>query len=246
MTPVVRITLGIVCFIPQPRQARPGPCLRVWRVRTVFGRIFRCRVLRGAELFRAASKRRNISGSSSATRIFSEPPAGRGTNCTAHSTRFTRRREPEDEFGSDSDFAFYVDAPAGLLNDSVYDAQTQSCAFRFVLCGEKRIENLRQHLALDTGACVADPHDYIGALAARRESDNAAIRHSIARVDREVQEKAESVSPLLHRPFACNQERRSYRPIRKGYRRLGKGTLACATIIVSICCRRFSQSVWRS
>ena len=40
---------------------------------------------------------------------------------------------------------------------------------------KKRIDNLRQHLALDTGACVADPHDYIGALAARRESDNAAI-----------------------------------------------------------------------
>ena len=82
-------------------------------------------------------------------------------------SRFIRRRKGENKFRTDSHFALHVDRTAGLLDDSIYDTQSQSGALR--LGGDVGVKHLAEELTLKSRAIVTHAHHGVFGLGAALE-----------------------------------------------------------------------------
>ncbi len=105
-------------------------------------------------------------------------------------------RGPLAHLGIDSD------VPAGLLDEAVDLAEAEACTLADLLCSEERVEGLGDHLLRHSGAGVCNRDKQVlarqyarlgGGIALikvgilRFDRKAPALRHSVARVDREVE-----------------------------------------------------------
>ena len=125
-------------------------------------------------------------------------------------------RQIDPEHRARADLAFSKDVAAGLLDDAVHRGQAKPCPLADLLGGEERIENLVDDLRRDARAGVGDFDQHVvggrHALVAIRRAflrgdvggahrELAAIRHGVARVDREIDDHLLELGDVgLHRP----------------------------------------------
>src|SRR5436309_12870525 len=75
-----------------------------------------------------------------------------------------------------------------LLNDSIADGKSQSCAFPSGFCGEERIIDLLDIFRADADAGVLNNDFNLRVDGIREDPQFAALRHRVARIDEESQE----------------------------------------------------------